>query len=205
MSTVRLPAAVDQLPDAAAKDIVAEAERLGKKLRERMSKSLGLPPLLERRRQEYLLIDEIFGLQPAFDRVLVYQLPEKWLDGGVTSGGIVIPESYQQRREKESNRGILISAGARAMDALLSNGIEPGHIINYLFHAPWSVPVARVGTEVRLTVLNAGDILGSEDLAKNLREKKVQLKLDPELMETKFFDARGNIWTPKQAWHGDDY
>lgn len=194
----------EQLPDPAAADIIKQAEEREKERRKRMStaKALRLPPLLEQRRQEHLITDGYFRVQPVYDRVFVYQLLEDHFKDGVTEGGIVLPDMTVEREKASAPRGVLVAAGATAMDQLASNGIQLGHIVRYLFHAPWSIPVAR---GERVTVLRAGDIIASEDLAEQLRAGKVKFEFDPEAVEHQFKDESGRMWLPKNAWRGDDY
>jgi len=173
---------------------------------------LGLPPLLDARRLEYGIPDGAFKLQAAFDRILVYQIPiNRKNTFGDTS--IIKPETSERREAEEAPRGILVSAGMKAMDNLRSNGIDLGHIVSFIRLSPWRMYVDCVeGLSFHIMILRDGDLLGSEDL----RAALVQGKCKIEVREYKdeegvlrrchmFKDSNGDLWDPEIPWIPEDY
>lgn len=136
-----------------------------------------LPKLLDARRAEYGLIDAMFECQPVFDCVWIYQL-ELNLGESYAPGGVIIKSDMGKAREKEtSSRGILLNAGLVAMDSLKSHGVELGHIVRFIKLAPFRIHVGYVnGKMVHVLQMRVGDILGSEDLAKQLRDRVYEMR-----------------------------
>lgn len=170
------------------------------------------PALLERRRMQYLVPNGAFKQAAAFDRILVWQLSQDDSDTfGDTS--IIRPEASQKKAEEEAPRGILICAGLNAMDTLKSNGIDLGHIVTFIRHAPWHMKIDTVeGHDFYVLMLRAGDITGSEDLAKAMCAGECRI----EMSETKhedgvvvrehfYVDNDGKTWNPTMPFIGDDY
>jgi hypothetical protein len=176
-------------------------------LRKHMSsaKKLRLPKMLERRRQEYSLTDGFFRVQAAFDRCYVYQIPvfehESYGDGL-----IVRPESTRSREQNEAPRGVLISAGLKAMDALRSNGIDIGHIVTFAHYVVATMVVDMVdGIPLKVSVMNAGHVSGSEDTRLALLEGRCRIEYDKETGE--HFYAWGKAKRgvkPIQPWMSED-
>lgn len=131
--------------------------------------SLHLPKLLDERRLEYRIIDGAFQFQCTYDRILVFQISQ-FVDDRFGDTMIHMPEQTKEREQREAPRGILIGAGLSAMDSLHSNGIGLGHIVTFARDAVWRfrIGVVRGKSEYAL-ILRAGDLLGSEDLAQELR------------------------------------
>lgn len=159
-----------------------ELERAKKRtelLKTRMSapEALRLPPLLERRRQQYGIPDGVFKVEASFDRVIVF--PIDMFDGEQaekTTGGLYKPTSTKQRELQEGHRGVLISAGLTALDRLASHGYELGHVV----HTNKNVPFARrceqfEAFEVFYLAMRDGDLLGSEDLREQLRTGEAKI------------------------------
>lgn len=132
---------------------------------------LGLPALLDQRRLEWGITDGAFDVQAAFDRILVFQIPEKGMEGGTYGdSGIIIPESSESARKRAAPRGIIVSAGLKALDELRSNGMELGDIVMFNHVAPWRVETDIIqGKWEYLLVMHTGHIIGSEDTTKRLR------------------------------------
>jgi hypothetical protein len=174
-------AALSTIVDKAIGQEQAIDERL-KALRKRMSgrKKLNLPKLLERRRQEYSLTDGFFKVQAAFDRCYVYQIPLE--EQETHAGGLIIRTANQREREQnEAPRGILISAGLKALDALRSNGVDLGHIITFAHYVVATMVVDVVdGKDVKVSVMNAGHVSGSEDTRLALLEGRCRIEFDKE-------------------------
>lgn len=150
--------------------------------KKRMSKpgKLRLPPLLEERRLSYLLTDGYFRIQAAFDRCYVAQLARE--EGETYGGGKIIMTAQRKERDTaEAPRGILISAGAKALDALRSNGIDLGHIVTFAHYVVATMVVDTIdGHDVRVSVMNAGHISGSEDTRRLMLEGKLRMEYDEE-------------------------
>lgn len=184
---------------------IEKAERESAVLGEHMSPAgaLNLPPLLDARRLEYGLPDELFGSQATFGYVLVYQLPQ--LEGdtyGDTS--IVMTDRAKDREKFEAPRGIVVSAGLKAMDELRSNGIDIGHIVQFSRNIPYRARMAIINAQERhLIILQAGDIFASEDLARFrvLGKYEVRISTDDETQFDYHYnsDADGKLWKPHRV------
>ncbi len=127
---------------------------------------LGLHPLLDERRLKYGIPDEAFKSGAAFDRVFVWQILPHHEEGKTYAGSsILLPETARKRQLQESFRGVLVSAGLKAMDTLKSNGIQIGAIVEFIRFGIYHKCVgAYAGShEQHLLVLRDGDIIGCED------------------------------------------
>lgn len=179
-------------------------------LKERMSPAgkLNLPPLLDKRRWQYGIPDEAFYVQPVFDRIFVWQVPE---DEGDTFAGtsIVKPDSVKSREEGETPRGILIGAGLGALDSLRSNGIDLGHMVHFVRLSPWRRELAPVeGLTMNFVVLRAGDLVDSEDLAAAMRAGKVEVVAEANkdgFMLHALRGEDGKVWAPSEPFKSEDY
>lgn len=170
---------INQLDPMAGK-FVESVERRAKeedeRRRSRMSSAevLALPELLERRRQEYMIPDGAFEVQAAFDRVLFWQVSDakkKW-----TETDLVLPDNAKAREAIEAPRGVVLSAGLGALDALRSHGMDVGHIVRFLHLAPYAIRCDTIrGKDYFVRVIDVGDIVGSEDIVGELREGKVRI------------------------------
>lgn len=176
-------------------------------LRKRMSpaKKMKLPELLERRRQEYSLTDGFFRVQAAFDRCYVYQIPvfehESYGDGL-----IVRPETTRSREQNEAPRGVLVSAGLKALDAIRSNGMDLGHIVTFAHYVVGTMVVDMIdGIPCKVSVMNAGHISGSEDLRIALLEGRCRIEFDEETGEHFYVWGKAKKGVkPIQPWTSDD-
>lgn len=129
-----------------------------------------LPPLLQKRRIEYSIPDGAFAEQFGFDRVAIWQLAN---DQGDTYKGSVIvkAEVSKARDQRTAPRGIIVSAGAAAMDKLRTNGFEVGQIVRFVRLSPWRLEVDVVdGKTVELMVVKVGDVVSSKDMGDEARE-----------------------------------
>lgn len=139
--------------------------------------ALGLPPTLDAARCSHGIPDEAFRTQAAFERVLIWQLPSLEMGGDTYGGGpILMAETTKARDRYQAPRGVLVSAGLKALDALRSHGMDLGHVVTFLHMAPWKYRVGFVkGQEQSLLVLQVGDIMGSETLATSIRAGHVHI------------------------------
>lgn len=189
------------------KSVLAAIENMTADMKANMAEpgALGLPPLLERRRLEFGIVDAKFKVQAVYDRVLIHQLPPQEFAGGTFGGGtIVAPDKTMDRERREAPRGIVVSAGLRALDELRSNGIDLGHIITFVRAAPWRMRVAYVGAkEENVIILQSGDIVSSEDLrARILAGEVCEKSEDSDGTITHYFDGAG---LPTEAYTPADY
>lgn len=173
--------------------------------------ALGLHPLVDARRLAYGIPDGAFNHIAMFDRVIVAQLPEVEGETVIKGGKIIAPEQVRKRLEREAPRGIIISAGLQALDALVSNGCGLGHIVRFIRNAPYRFAVDSVGgIEVKVMLLRAGDIVSSEDLYENVKAAKVRTEvrettIDGVVVRSHLFiDEQGQSWNPSDPWIADD-
>lgn len=182
-----------------------EIAELDAEFRQRMSPrgELNLPPLLDQRRLEWGIIDSAFARQAAFDRVYIWQIPEQRTETFGEGSLIVMTDQSKARLKNEAPRGILLSAGLKALDSLRSNGMDLGHIVNFIQAAPWRIFIDYIkGHRPAILVMNAGDILGSEDTARALREKEFGVTRREN--QHVYADREGKYEVPIQPWIGDD-
>jgi hypothetical protein len=202
----RVPAGPLEGDDLRAKgadsSMVSASERESKAIADRMSSpgSLGLPPLLEARRLELGLIDELFGQSAVYQRVLIWQLPPTELSGGtIGNSGLYVPAKTLSREKEEAPRAIVISAGTDALDILRSHGMDLGHIVTICREAVYGIRVAYVGgRQHRLTIIDVGDICASEDLAIEVAAGRCETFWDTGQESHKLRDPRtGEAWAPE--------
>jgi co-chaperonin GroES (HSP10) len=134
-----------------------------------MAKSKGT--LVEKRMKEWGVPVPTFA--PIDDDVLVWRLPPLTTS---PSGLLTIPEDQQSPHIK----GLLLAMGPRAMDFLRSNGIEEGHVVIWRRWAGSEMHdhTKRKRLKSEILILKAKDIIGSDDLQKELqsgRAKYVQV------------------------------
>jgi hypothetical protein len=168
---------------------------------------LGLPPLLEKRRFEFGIPDGAFHVAPLFDRVFIWQVSQVEELTHVP-GGKIHKIDQAERREKESSvKGVLCAAGATALDALYSNGVMLGDIIEFAFHAPLRkrIDVDARGEDQFVILLQAGDLIGSFDAQERLLSGATKLVYDAAAAMHKFVDQEGKAWTPVKPWVREDY
>lgn len=148
--------------DPDAEIVLATPEAVKK--REDAALALGLPAKLEARRKEYGIPVGAFGMQAMFDRVLIWQISDH--QGDTFKGtSIVMSERSKARTREEAPRGVIVSAGLRALDFLRTNGSDIGNIVRFVRLSPWRMPVDFVDAkEVHLMVIRAGDIIADEDI-----------------------------------------
>lgn len=191
-----------------------EALSFDREIRKRMSPAgaLGLPELLDQRRLEYGITDGAFAGAVLFDRVYVFQISDSDHEGGFfgKDSRIVTPDQTRDRLKHEAPRGILIGAGLRALDILRSHGVDLGHIVHFINSQPWRLYVDMIaGKRIPVLPMNAGDILDSEDLARELRPEGravVRKNVNPEgaIEHAIAFPGEVKLRKPIQPWVSDD-
>jgi hypothetical protein len=142
--------------------------------------------------------DTALSLQAVYDRVLVWQLPDEE-HGGETYHGtsIVKPDAVRERIWQSVPRGLVVSMGLGAMDALRANGIDVGHVVFFCVNSPYRLPLDD-HDQKHLCLLRAGDIVGSEDLARALDDNEV--RIEEKDGEHVLLDVDGKVWKPRLPW-----
>lgn len=118
--------------------------------------------------------------QPAFDRFVLYTLPEKKAERETfVEGGMIFKlNSTNSREKKESPRGIVMAAGLKAMDIMRSHGIRLGSIVWVARFSPWRHVVERTERgEIEMMFLRVSDIVGSEDVLTGLSSGAIKVAL----------------------------
>lgn len=136
-----------------------------------------LPPQLEAQRLKYGITDAYFRTQALWDRIFVFPIDVEDGDKAEkTTGGIIKPSITKLRDLQEGNRGILISAGLQAMDRLMSNGIEIGHIIITNKNVPFARRCEQISEEMlHYLVMREADLAGSETLMEEIAAGKKRI------------------------------
>ena len=189
------------LNDPMALEVAMTAIRDIERARKAMSPpgALGLPELLEKRRWEYGITDGAFAFQPFHDRILVWQTSRARTRESKTS--LIELSDIGQKRIKESNpEGILVAAGLEALDQLRMNGIDLGHMVSFVRQAPWRKVVDYVeGKEFYVMIFRSGDLIGSEDLVRLMREGDVTIEFDEKEYQHFYKTKDGKVWRPSMA------
>ena len=186
--------------DANAQQWDRKKEEMGREERVRLDRmspkgALHLPPLLDARRLEWLITDGAFAMAPLYNRVYVHQIPSSY-SVGKKKGLIHTPDTVAARELRACHRGVLVSAGALALDALRSNGVDLGHIVHYIHVNPWRLFVDYAeGIELQVLVMSVDCIAGSEDLADVLRSGAAKMTI--ENGKHQILDAEGQLWNPE--------
>jgi hypothetical protein len=127
-----------------------------------------IPDLLDKRRLEFGIPNEVFEGQPIFDRVYIFQISDAHAQETYVKGGTILMSDHAIKARKEiTPRGVLVSAGLKALDALRSNGVEIGHIVRFQKLAPFVMYYNTcLPVPMSVTVVRDGDVIESEDLGK---------------------------------------
>jgi hypothetical protein len=170
--------------------------------------ALGLPPLLEKKRLEHEIPDFYFTTaQAVYDRVLIVQLVEN--EGGKYAGTrIEMTNKAQYKDQREAPRGVIISAGLHALDALRSNGIDIGHTVYISRMSTYRIVMGVVmGKDFDALVVHAGEITMSEDLLHSGARVEVRdIERDGVVQKEHFFvDEKGEVWNPVHPNFTEDY
>ena len=142
--------------------------------------SMHLPELLDKRRLEYAIPNDVFELGAAFDKVLVFQVSEEQKET-VGDTSIIMSDITKDRILKESPMGVICDAGLEARDVLLGNGMDVGHLIAIVKLAPFRKEAGTThGHRHETMIIRVGDIIGSVDLARAKMRGDVRVVWDPE-------------------------
>lgn len=142
------------------------------------------PPHLDNRMREYGI--EMPDFAPVFDRVFVYPVKERDTPEQGKEG-LIIPDVV--RKQLGAQRGVLIAAGPKAIEQLYAHGIVLGDILITARLSPWERRywagavkgedgVYRGGSEHRVLILRAADVVGSEDLRGKYESGELRLEMD---------------------------
>jgi hypothetical protein len=189
---------VAALPDAVKKQGLALLARMSPE------GMLGLPKLLDSRRMQYGIPDGAFAQKALFDRVLVFQIPDRTSSTYEQGGLIEMPDNVKAANLYRAPVGIIVSAGLNALDALVSNGCQVGDKVQFVKNAPYFVRVDTIGgKDFNLVVLTAGELIGNFDLQDRLKRREmfeVQNPLEPGRAEHVFKKEDGSFLLPQPAW-----
>ncbi len=162
-------------------DLAVNAEKTNERraamLKKRMARkgALKLDALLEARRLEYGIPDGAFRVQASFERIIVYNIPPAE-QASAESSIIQMTDKTKERMKDASPRGIIVSAGLEALDSLRTNGMDLGHIVLYTHYVIGTTPVEFIdGKEIKVFIMHAGDITGSEDTAAAIRSGEMEI------------------------------
>lgn len=189
-----------------------EVDALARESQKRLAKgpaarAMKLPPLLDKMRREYLIPNGAFDQQPIFDRVHVYQLAERNFEKTYAGTRIVMPDTVREGLRSETSRGILIGAGALALDQLRSNGVDLGHIVRFTKMTPYMQPIDVVnGKMFTCLVMMSGHITSSETLEAERRSGEKVLDWDETASQHVWRSGKTKKTTgvPKAPWISDD-
>ena len=120
--------------------------------------------LLKQRMKEFGIGEVTYA--PMDDYVLLWRLPPLSEHRVTRSIAILIPDDAQSPHIK----GLLMAMGPRAMDILVSNGIDVGHIVTWKRYAgdEFHDHTKNKRLTEEYIVVKARDIIGSDDLKKEL-------------------------------------
>lgn len=179
---------------------------VGQELLKRMTPAglLGLPRLLDERRIQYGIPDGAFAQEAMFDRILVFQIPDR-KQGTYEEGGLIeMPDTVKAANLYRAPVGIIVSCGLRALDAFVSNGGQLGDKVQFVKNAPYFVRCDTIlGKDFNLVVLTDGEIVGNFDLSERLRARKLFRKQNPlenNRVEHVFVGEDGKFMAPQAAW-----
>lgn len=155
---------------------------------------LGLPPLLDARRLEWLITDGAFAIAPLFNRVHIHQIP-RFVNK--KKGLIHMPDTVAHSQLRACHRGILVSAGALALDALRSNGVDLGHVVHFVHVNPLRLFVDYAeGLEPQVLVMTVDCVESSEDLAEAIRNEKCRVVMGED-GKHRYINKDGTTWDPQ--------
>lgn len=166
-----------------------------------------IPELLDRRRLEFGMPDDVLRQQCAFDRMLIFQIAPHFSSGNTFgSTKIIMTDKTKARKRDEAPLGIIVSAGLSALDHLRSNGMDLGHIVAFAKYTPYKYVCTMVDTEeLQLLLVRSGDIIGSEDLALDMLEGRIRIERnkDGDHVFVRVGDAPGESPRNPQATQED--
>lgn len=137
-------------------------------------------PLLDKAIEQYKI--PRWPYQAAYDRIIVFSLPEDKAtrDTYIEGGMIAKPDSRKDYEKNTTPRGVIVSAGLGAMDVLKSHAMGLGHVVWVARLSPWrhEVDTDKDGRPIEFLFLRVGDIVGSEDLLRQIGHGLVSVEAD---------------------------
>ena len=116
-------------------------------------------------------------MQPAFDKVFIWPIPVTEGDTFTDGGLILKPDQTIAYERNTAPKGVIVSAGFKAMDSLYSSGFEIGHTVFYKKFAAFMLPVESIlGHKLTVTVIRDGDVEASVDLAEQIHSRRGEIK-----------------------------
>lgn len=151
-----------------------------------------IPMVLDERRFEYGIPNGAFEHAPIFDKVYIWQITLTERHTYSEGGAILKPSAVVSSDRNTAPRGIIVSAGLQALDSLRSAGIDVGHIVRFKKFSPFIQPVGEVkGVQLTIMVVRDGDIVSSEDLAREYHARRISVvNVSPEATGYDFRYAR---------------
>lgn len=135
-----------------------------------------IPRILDERRFEFGIPNGCFEHFPLFDKVYIWQVNMTERKTYSEGGKIIKPEARIAHDRNTAARGIIVAAGLAALDSLRSAGADVGHICRFKKYAPFIQEVQEInGVPLNVITLRDGDMVSSEDLAREFHEGKVRI------------------------------
>lgn len=139
--------------------------------------------LLQKRVEEFQIPQ--WPGQALFERVLIYRIPEETTASDVLADLGDGKKLYKTDGRKNVDiarcpRGVIVSAGLRALDIMRANGMQLGELVWFAPHVPFQFEVKQKGSQTdTFSFMNVGDVIISEDVLGRLVPKDGEAK--PEL------------------------
>lgn len=133
-----------------------------------------MPPRLKARLEFFKITPPNFA--PVYDRIFVCPIVEKGNDQ--TAGGIVLAETT--RDGLSAQRGLLMAAGAKAIEQLYAHGLTVGDIVVCVRFSPHLRKYMVKGHMHEMLVLRASEVMGGEDLQAAYDSGDKWLEMDAE-------------------------
>jgi hypothetical protein len=135
-----------------------------------------IPMLLDERRFEYGIPNGAFESYPGFDKIYIWQVNMTTRQEFVEGGRLVKTEQRIAHDRNTAPRGVIVSAGLQALDAMLSTGYDIGHMVRFKKFSPFIQPVEEIdGQELTVMVIRDGDLVSSEDLARAYHAREISI------------------------------
>lgn len=115
-----------------------------------------------------------FSVTPAQDIALVYRLPNDYRPD--EHQGIIAPDEWKHRHELPFSIGLLLWAGAEAMDVLASHGILIGDLVQFARYAGDEEEASQVSEAIAKVRAKGGTESQAMEAAKQAREKEMGKK-----------------------------
>jgi hypothetical protein len=173
--------AMENSADVFVREQADKAKALDKAIKSCMSPkgTLGLSKAMEEARWRYGMIDAVFGVEAYFNRVCIWQLPDKEVKLG--SGILAAPEMAAKRMKQQTPSGIIVAAGLEARDMLRGQGHKDGDIVLFIRLSPWRIETGHVNGNFEfgnLIVLTVGDVVGNLTQRERMTGKKPQQSVE---------------------------